>query len=107
MPERPFRASRRRWSSTRTPISRISAKVIFCGRSDIAHHLADRGEDASTEFLLPLTYSRFCKRVFKNKNYFAKNFTPTPRGAGVTSLWLPLIGRLPFHLPAVPNRFIT
>jgi hypothetical protein len=32
-------------------MSRIFAKVIFWGRSDIAHHLADRGEGETAGFV--------------------------------------------------------
>ena len=37
----------------------------------------------------------------QNPDCFSRNFSLTGRSA-VTSLWLPLIGRLPFHLPAIP-----
>jgi hypothetical protein len=49
----------------------------------------------------------FCRSlVAVDKLAFSKFFS-SPGGSAVRSLWLPFIGRLPFHLPAMLNRFIT
>ena len=41
-----------------------------------------------------------------SRNFFSSRWVSS-RWVGVTSLCLPFIGRLPFYLPVMPNRFIT
>src|SRR6516164_5038477 len=60
-------------------------KGDFLGSVGQAHNLPHRGEGASTEFLLRLAYSRFCRRLFGKQNCFSRNFSH-PLWITVTSL---------------------
>jgi hypothetical protein len=61
----------------------------------------------NSEFLLRFAYSRFCRRQFQNPDCFSRKFSHLRWVSGNVPMGAVLRASAFFHLPVMPNRFIT